>query len=67
MKNNSKKIRVICLIWTTIGIVLLIFVWLCNYSDNYFMQKVITRIIQLYIFISCILSGVVARLSKNNK
>lgn len=67
MKNNSKKIRIICLTWAVIAIILLILIWICDGTGNGSMQRNLTYAVRIYIGISCILSGIVARLSKNRK
>lgn len=65
MKN--KKVRAVYLIWVIIGIVLLIFIWSCNRSGNYLMQRDLTYAVRLYIGISCILAGAFAWFSKNGR
>lgn len=65
MKNNTKKkIHMICLAWTLIGSILLICIWISNQFDNRSMQGIVTQLVTLYVFSSCILSGIVAYLSK---
>lgn len=57
----NKRIRIaILIIWTLVGIGLITTVALTNKFD--FSKSVITNIVLIYIFASCILVGVIYRL-----
>lgn len=65
MKNNSKKkIHIICLAWMLIGFILLILIRMAGYYDNHSMQDVVTQLVLSYVFSSCIITGIVAYLSR---
>lgn len=65
MRKNRKIVYKILFIWTVIGLALLIAILVCNDRDNNSFQKVINKGVWAYIFGSCILSGIVARLRQN--
>jgi len=65
VRKNRKTVYKILFIWTIIGLVLLIVISVCNDWDNNFFQKVINKGVWAYVFGSCILSGIVARLRQN--
>lgn len=65
MRKNRKTVYKILFIWTIIGLVLLIVISVCNDWDNNSFQKVINKGVWAYVFGSCILSGIVARLRQN--
>lgn len=65
MRKNRKTVYKILFIWTTIGLVLLIAISVCNDWDNNSFQKVINKGVWAYVLGSCILSGIVARLCRN--
>jgi hypothetical protein len=63
-KFFENKSRMICFAWSFIGIVLLVCVYLFK---NTSLQEEIGNIVLCYVFGSCILSGVVAYISKKEK
>lgn len=63
-KFFSKKSRIIYLFWALIGIVLLI---LISQFEGTSLQGAIGNIVILYVFGSCIISGVISRMVKKEK
>jgi peptidoglycan/LPS O-acetylase OafA/YrhL len=60
-KFFKNKSRMICFAWSLIGMILLV----CAYFfKNSSLQEFVGNIILCYVFGSCILSGVVANISK---
>lgn len=68
MKNNPRKtVRIICVCITIISIILLVCIFLVDHLGITSMQGVITKLTEAHLYISCILSGVIYRLSKKYK
>lgn len=63
-KFFSKKSRIIYFFWALIGITLLILIF--QFKDTSF-QELIGNIVILYVFGSCIISGVIHRMVKKEK
>jgi len=63
-KIFSKKSRIIYFFWALIGIILLI---LISKFEGTSLQGVIGNIVILYVFGSCIISGVISRIVEKEK
>lgn len=67
MKDNSNKaVHIILLGWTVIGLMLLFCILITDRLGNSFMQDIMKKLVILYLFSSCILSGVVTSLRKKH-
>lgn len=55
---DKKKIRRgICMVWLAVAVILLIVVYM--YSGDVKGQEVISKVVWIYVFASCILAGIV--------
>jgi hypothetical protein len=63
-KFFEKKSRMICFAWSFLGIILLVCVYLFAHTS---LQEAVEKIVLCYVFGSCILSGIVAFISKREK
>jgi len=66
-KFFSKKSRIICNSWSVVGIILFCAIFIATSLKDSFLQEVIGNIVICYVFVSCILAGIVAYIKKREK
>lgn len=69
MKNklSSKKSLILCLSWSVIGIILLCLIFFTSSLKDPSLEKIMGNIVLGYVFLSCILVGIVAYIKKGKK
>ena len=60
--KNKKIRRCILAIWLIIAVVLLTLVY--RYNDNEKAEQIISKLVWIYVFASCIMTGVMYKLKK---
>ena len=66
-KFFARKSRIICLVWSVAGIILLGFIFAASSLNDSSLQKIIGNIVMCYAVLSCILAGAVASIKKKEK
>lgn len=66
-KLFSKKSHILCLSWSVIGIMLLCLIFVASSLKDNSLQEIIGNIVVGYVFLSCILAGIVAYIKKKEK
>ena len=60
--KNKKTRRCILAIWLIIAVIFLVLIY--RYNGNEKAEQIITKLVWIYVFVSCILTGVMYKLKK---
>ena len=63
----TKKNLIICFSWSLVGVILLCFIFAANLLKDDSLQKIVGHIVIFYVAGSCVLSGIVAYITKKEK
>ena len=63
--KNKKIRRCILAIWLIIVVVLLVLIY--RYNGNEKAEQIVSKLVWIYVFASCIMTGIMYKLRKKNK
>lgn len=66
-KLFSRKSRIICFLWGVVAVIFVCLIWIAAAREDRVLQGMITNIVPWYIFVSFILCGIVAYLSRKER
>lgn len=64
---KKRIVRCICVLWTILGILLLISIFVANNLNDDTMKNLISKIVLIYALGGCVIAGVIAYLRKKTK
>lgn len=66
-RKKIKKKWIICILWSIIAAILLLLVFIAAPYENSRLQEIIGKIVLCYVSASCVVTGIVAHMAKEEK